>query len=378
MSSSSSTNSFNILQTPNTNESVTLNYLPMGLSGVMLDPTNKWVTGMCSRSTSPNVVYTDSQNVTRNYYAQRLWIVGGSTGTTYPLQSFTGFASGELNANGTPTAEVIIQNFSEDGENLLYTVFLLSYVGTSAPPGGQIENIFNTIENKQTEVTVNLNSDIFGNVDPNAVYLQYTSKELGPGSNVIVYSNPIRVGSTMVEILQNNLGLFDMYASDYNIIPLSVPGQWMECDYVPIDSEEVAAYNLPLASEVLTESGNNSSIKTIMMFMIFAVLCGIAYSIVPSVYLYLVELVLGHTYMTSYSANQRIYRLDLFISVLFCVPAVVLICVGAFGDPQKIPNTGTLLTTGLTLAIFYTLCFVIVESKKSSGTFLNAALNKGD
>ena len=54
--------SFNILQTPNTNESVTLNYLPMGLSGVMLDPTNKWVTGMCSRSTSPNVVYTDSQN----------------------------------------------------------------------------------------------------------------------------------------------------------------------------------------------------------------------------------------------------------------------------------------------------------------------------
>ena len=142
---------FNIHKTPNTSESVILNYLPMGLTGIMMDPNNNWVTAMCSRSSSPNVTYVNTSNVTTQYYANKLWIIGGASGTNYPLHNFSGYPANQL-INGSPSAELVIQNFSEDGENTLYTCFLLDYVGTSAPPGGQIENIFNTIESNQNSI----------------------------------------------------------------------------------------------------------------------------------------------------------------------------------------------------------------------------------
>ena len=49
------TQPFNINQPPNTSESVTLNYLPMGLNNVGVDSTNSWVPAACTRASSPNV-----------------------------------------------------------------------------------------------------------------------------------------------------------------------------------------------------------------------------------------------------------------------------------------------------------------------------------
>jgi|TARA_Y100000389_G_scaffold204691_1_gene258911 hypothetical protein len=376
---------FDINQTPNSSESVSLNYLPMGLSGVMMDTQNNWVTGLCSRSASPNITYTSSDNVKTNYYANKLWILGSATGTNYPLHKFSGYPSGQLTTDGTPTAELVIQNFSEDGLKTVYMCFLLDYVGTSAPPGGQIQNIFNAVTNDQTEVTVDLNGDIFGNVDPSAVYLQYTSQTLGSGADVIIYSNPIRIGASLVNVLQNNLGLFDMYDSPYTIIPMSEPGSWMECDYVPIDSEEVASYystpveggtvSMPLTSGIVAEAGTNNSLKTIISFMVFAVLCGIAYTIVPDCYLFLVRLIIGKGYISSQGEVNRVFWLDLFLSIAIGGTAITLICIGAFGNPASIPNTGVLLSTGLTMGIFYTLCYVIIQSKKMGDNFLPGGIN---
>ena len=374
-------NTFNINQTPNPSETVTLNYLPMGVSGIMWDQTNQWVTGLCSRTASPNITYTTSNNITTNYYANSLWIVGGASGSNYPLHKFTGYPSSQL-ANGSPTAELIIQNFSEDGQDTIYMCFLLNYVGTSAPPGGQTQNIFDAITNGQTDATVNLNGDIFGNVNPNAVYLQYTSKTLGTGANVIIYSNPIPIGATLVNALQNNLGLFDMYDSPYTIIPMPIPGQWMECDYVPIDSEEIASYystpvsggtiSMPLSSNIIADAGSNNSMKTIISFMVFAVLCGVAYTIVPDSYLFLVRLVIGKGYISKQGEVNRIYWLDLIISILLGGVSVLLIYLGAFGNYA---NSGSLLSTGLTLGIFYTLCYIIIQSKKMDNNFLPGGVN---
>jgi hypothetical protein len=372
---------FDINQTPNSSESVTLNYLPMGLSGVMMDTQNEWVTGLCSRTSSPNITYTTSDNVKTNYYANKLWIIGSASGTNYPLHKLSGYPGGEL-TNGSPTAELVIQNFSEDGEKTIYMCFLLEYVGTNAPPGGQIQNIFNAITNDQPEVTVDLNGDIFGNVDPNAVYLQYTSQTLGSGADVMIYSNPIRIGASLVNVLQNNLGLFDMYDSPYTIIPMSEPGSWMECDYVPIDSEEVASYystpveggtvSMPLSSGIVADAGTNNSMKTIISFMVFAVLCGVAYTIIPDSYLFLVHLVIGKGYISKQGEVNRVYWLDLIISALVGGTSVLLICLGAFGNYT---NSSVLLSTGLTLGIFYTLCYIIIQSKKMNSNFLPGGIN---
>lgn len=392
MSTCGNTGILSIDQAPNNTCSVTLNYLPMGVSAIMMDPDNKWVTGLCSRSSSPNVTYTNDQNVTTTYYANKLWIVGSATGTNCPLHEFSGYPPGQLQtvvsgapssapsttpAGQQPTGELIIQNFSEDGSKVLYMCFLLVYVGSNAPPGGQIESLFDAVINKQTEKTVDFNSDIFGNVDPKAVYLEYNSVKLNKGAEVMIYSNPIRIGATMVNILQNNLGMFDMYNATYTTIPLSVPGSWMECEYVPLDSEEVAAYNLPLASDILENQSNQNSMKTIMTFIVFAILCGIAYAIVPDSYLFLVRMALGKGFKSPQQEVNRIFWLDVIMSSVILITAVTLIMVGAFANPQTTPNTGTILTAGLTMAILFVLCYIIVQSKKQNPNFLPGNITPG-
>ena len=52
---------------PNAAESVTLNYLPMGISALDYNTNNNWITGLCSRSSAPNVTYTNEQNQTIHY-----------------------------------------------------------------------------------------------------------------------------------------------------------------------------------------------------------------------------------------------------------------------------------------------------------------------
>ena len=344
---------FNINQPPNTSESVTLNYLPMGLNNVGADSTNSWVTAACSRASSPNVTYTNSSNITKNYYATSMWIVGGASGTTYPLHTFSGFPTTVL-PNGSPTAELIIQHISDDGDSTLYACFLLNFVGANAPPGGQIDAIFNAVGSNQSTVTVDFSADIFRNLDTNAVYVQYISSTLSPGANVIIYSNPINIGSAQVGALQNNLGLFDMSSSNYTIIPPAVPGQWMECDYVPIDSEEVASYSLPLVSGVVEQGGAQNSMKTIMMFIVFSLLTAFAYLIIPRSYLYLVHLI-----TSQYSANY-IYYLNIAISTIFIGLSIIFILHGAFSDTT---SSNYYLTTGFTLGILYMLGYVIIQSK---------------
>ena len=168
-----------------------------------------------------------------------------------------------------------------------------------------------------------------------------------------------------------------MYNKTYTTIPLSVPGSWMECEYVPLDSEEVAAYNLPLASDILENQSNQNSMKTIMTFIIFAILCGIAYAIVPDSYLFLVRMALGKGFKSPQQEVNRIFWLDVILSSVIMITAITLIMVGAFANPQTTPNTGTILTAGLTMSILFVLCYIIVQSKKQNPNFLPGNITPG-
>jgi hypothetical protein len=370
-------------QAPNPAENVTLNYLPMGISGLMYNTDDNWITGLCSRSSTPNVTYTNSNNKTNNYYANKMWIVGKSnipdasicklhtfSGTSLNLSFTSDSQSSAANDGTSPSGELIIENFSEDGSQVLYMCFLLTYVGSNAPPGGQVDAIFNAVDTNQRQITVNLNNDIFGNVDPNATYVEYKSTQLSSGAEVLIYMNPIRIGAALVNALQNNLALIDMYNSDFTIIPLSVPGSWMECEYVPIDSEEVTSYNLPLASNILESQSNQNSIKTILTFIVFAILTGIAYAVVPDAYKFLVNLATGNNLNPQGKVN-RIFRLDILLTCVIMITALTLVFVGAFANPAKVSNTGTILTAGLTMSILFVLFYIIIQSKKRDPEFLD-------
>ena len=373
---------------PNAAESVTLNYLPMGISALDYNTESNWITGLCSRSSAPNITYTNEQNQTIHYYANKLWIVGESNipnESTCTLHRFSGgnlpnmvtvSSSPSSDSTGNrPTGELIIENFSEDGSRVLYMCFLLIYVGENAPPGGQIDQIFGAIQNNQTEITVDFNHDIFGNIDPNANYLEYKSSQLNSGSEVIVYMNPIRIGSALVNALQNNLAAFDMFNANFTLIPISVPGNWMECEYVPIDSEEVAAYNLPLASGILETQSNQNSLKTILIFIVFAILSAVAYAVVPDGYLFLVDMVIGRDYKTPSEKAQTVFWIDVVLSGIIMITAITLVMVGAFANPAKVANTGTILTAGLTMSILFVLCYIIIQSKKQDEKFLDIPPN---
>jgi len=353
--SSCTSDGFNLSQSKDPSISIAMNYLPMGLSGIIQESDLNCISAMCARSSSSNVTYTEN-SVTTEYKANKLWIVGGAPGSRYKLH----------NVQGCPSGELIIQNYDTNGDKVLYMCYLLNLVSETVP-GNQVDSIFQAVKNNKTTITVDLNNDIYAKSDPQAEFIQYTSKDFSPGTTVIVYTNPINMTMTELGALQNNIGNFDMYNKSYSIVGKDTPGEWMECDYVPIDSDEVAAYNLPLASGILETQSQQSSFKTIMMFIIFAILVSVAYVIVPSAYLFLINLAFGKSFLTDADKKDRVDYVDGILTVIFAVIPVIMIMIGAFSN---LSDAGNVLLAGIVMAILYTICYVIIQSKKMSGDFI--------
>jgi heme/copper-type cytochrome/quinol oxidase subunit 4 len=346
---------FNLSQTKDTSKSLTMNYLPMGLTDIVQEPALNCISAMCSRSASSNITYTEN-NVTTEYKANKLWIVSAASGSQYKLH----------NVQGCPSGELIIQNFDTNGDKVLYICYLLNLVSDTIP-GCQIDTIFQAVKDNKTTNTVDLNSDIYRRDDPQAEFIQYNSVDLNPGKTVIVYTNPIDINSTQLMTLQNNLANFDMYNKTYSIIGKDVPGQWMECEYAPIDSTETAAFNLPLASEILESQAQQNSFKTIMMFIVFAILTALTYVIIPDSYLFIISMVFGKKFLSQADKEDRVYYVDFALTVVFGIIPLILILTGTFSDAE---NSALQLLIGITGAIFYTVCYIIIQSKKMNKAFI--------
>jgi len=371
MSTSDTTTSasggFNPNQTPDSTQTVDVNYLPMGLTGVLLDSQNSFITAICGKSSTPNVTYSNSAGQ-QQYKASHLWIVGNSTGTNYPLHTVQGVAPTSVNG------ELIIKNVNSNGDKLLYTCYLLCVTSTGIPGAEQVDNILNVTAQNNT-LTVDLNAAINSKPVTKPVYIQYASST---GATVLVYSQPIWITSVNVFALQNNLGLFDMPmpspASNYSIIALNVPGSWMECDYVPIDGGEVAAYNLPVSSDLVKSNSTVHSLQTIIWFIVFFFLCMLSYFMVPAIYLGIVYRLLkmgGNEAISEDAKRKRIWWIDVTISGILGGIAFILICVGAFAPANKVTNSGDILLSGFCIGIIYIVSYIIVQSKKTSGDFID-------
>lgn len=354
---------FNPNQTADSTQSISVNYLPMGLTGVLNDPNNYCITAFCSKSSTSNVTYSTA-NGTQEYKANKLWIVGNAAGTINPLHSIQGISPSSVNG------ELIIQNINTNGDKVLYMCYLLCVTPTAIPGAEQIDNLLN-VTNQTNIMTVDLNAAINSKPVASPVYIEYASTVLGPGSTVIVYSQPIWITSVNLFTLQNNIGLFDMPVpsppSAYAVVPVDVPGSWMECDYVPIDSGEVATYQLPLGSGLVKDNSVFSSFRTIILFLVFFFLCCIAYFIVPAAYLFIAYRALGRVYRDQQQKRNRILWMDIVLSGIFCTTTLILICVGTFAN---VPNTNDILLSGFCIGIIYLIGYIIVQSKKIGGPFI--------
>jgi len=354
----SDTIAFDLTKEVDTSKSIKINYIPMGVTGINKDNTNNWISGICARGSSSNVTYSES-GVIKEYKADKFWIVSNKDGAgTTPLQQITGKQY---------NAELFIRNLDTNNDDPMYTCFLLN-VANIGPQNGEIDDIVRaaTADPAVTSLNVDLNADIFRRNTFDAKYIQYKSSN---GRNVFIYSEPITVTSVAIFTLENTISYFDMTATEYSIIESPVPGDWMECDYVPIDGEEATSYNLPIVSGIVQDQAANSSLKTMIMFILFILFMGISYTIIPTAYMYTAKIIFDFTDVeTSDDQKSQLKSINIGLSVLIAGTALILFFIGAgvFGNTDNIPNASLLLLIGMSLGIFYMIGYIILQSKTAA------------
>jgi len=347
---------FNLTKTSDTTKSVVINYLPIGLTSIFRDDQNNYITADCALSSTSNVTYTDN-NVTTEYKANKLWIIsdGEFTPDKTPMNEISGVIA---------DAQLIIRNINSNGDKILFTCFPL-IVKNPGPSRGAIDSIVRSTNENVTQMTVSLNSDIFQNQTPNTKYIEYTSTK-GNAATVLLYGNTIEIISEEVKSLKNNIDLFNLQPIEYNIIGTPTPGEWMECDYVPIDSEEVATYNLPVSSQLVQDSAAHNSFKTMIMFIIFILLAIVCFSVIPAAYIFVLGYIFNYS-NTKTPTDQRnmMTKINQVVVILFGIAIIQCFYIGVFADPAQYPNYAEYLLWGIILSVIIGVCYLIMESKKT-------------
>lgn len=344
---------FNPNQTINTSISLVASYPGLSVSNIKTNP-NYSISGSCQPSSSSNITYTQS-NSSSEYKANQLYIIGAGPGSKYPLHN----VSGAENVTG----ELIIKNVSTNNDNPIYMCYLLSSITSGTSSTTQVDSILNTAATSSSSpIVVNLNADT-KQTSSSTKYIVYTSSVINPGATVVICTTPINVSSSVLFPLQNNAPLFDMSATIYSVIDANVEGSWMECDYVPIDSEEVMTYNLPINSGVAKDQSTFNSLQTIVLFIVFFFISVFAYFLIPSVYSWFANKVVQSGEDETDKKN-RIFIMDCILSGVLGGLSAILIGVGAFG-PEN-PNNGDVLLSGFCIGIIYLIGYIIIQSKKTN------------
>lgn len=343
---------FDLNKTQDTTKSVVINYLPLGLTSIFRDDSNKFITSDCAVSASSNITYTENGN-TIEYKANKLWIVSNSNDTTMNM------------INGVESnAQLIIRNINANGDKILFMCFPLNVVNPG-PQKGAIDSIVRATMNNVTQMTVTLNDDIYRETVPNMKYIEYTSN-LGNNATVIVYGRALEVISTSILTLENNIDLFDIQPDEYNILGAPVPGEWMECDYVPIDSEEVASYSLPVSSGLVQDSAANNSLKTMMMFIVFIILAVVCFNIIPVSYIFLLQFVFSFSDIVEpIEQRSTMTRVNQVIVGVLGLVAGYFLYIGIFSNPSVYPNYAEYLLYGIIICVLLLISYLIIESKKA-------------
>ena len=344
---------FDLNKTKDDSLSVVVNYLPIGLQSIFRDEQNQYITADCATSANSNITYTDN-NVTTEFKANKLWILGNANNTK--LNVINGIEQ---------NAQLVIRNMNSNGDKILFMCFPL-VVKNPGPVRGAIDSIVRATLDNVNQLTVNLNDDIYRNSTGGTNFVQYNS-DLGNNANVLVYGKALEIISVNVLTLENNLtSLFNLQPSNYNIIGSPEPGEWMECDYVPIDSDEVAAYNLPLSSGLVQDNAANNAMKTTIMFILFIIFAVVAFNIIPVSYVFILQFVFKFLDKTTPQEQKgMMVRFNQVMLGVFGIVASIFLYIGIFGNPNTYPNYAQYLLIGLIICVVLFITYLILESKKA-------------
>jgi hypothetical protein len=378
---------FSIDKSPEPTQSLNQAFKNLTLSGVAISSTSPKFVKINCQTNGATVTYTKS-NVVTSYKASQLGIYG-------KIHDIDGVSyDGEMIFKNDPMTNA--------GVNMpIYMCFLLSSNSSNAV--SEIDFAFSPSTSTSLPV-INLSTDNNG-----AQYILYKTTNLnGAPCLVAIYTTPIHIKSSLTGY-STTTEWFSASPStsvtDYVIIKNESDGDWMECDYVPVDSETVTTYNLPIQSSIIKDSNALDSLRMTIMFVVFFLVCVFAYFLIPVIYVAIAGYVLRSKIAASGTAalgtaalgtaasgrsasgraasgtapsrsasdlKKTILYMDYVLSFLLGGAGFILICVGAFSDPNVVKNTGDLLLSGFSLAIIYIISYIVIQSKKlSSPNFIN-------
>jgi hypothetical protein len=355
--------SFDLNQNPDTNQQIKHVYPTMTASSISLvtDSGTKFIkANFNGGGSTPNVVYTKS-NTTVNFKATQLFVYGN-------VHSRNGISyAGELIIKNDP-----LTNASSTPS--IYMCFILSNNSNNLETG--IDKIINDAEkNKEkTPISVDLNTGGEGE----STYIVYkAANNSGIPCLVVLFTTPIQIKSNLSGFSNNCDSLFVTPNNNltYSIVSSKIEGDWMECDYVPIESAAVTTYSLPIQSSLIKDSNSMDSLRTTIMFVTFFIICVLAYFLIPTIYLAILSKLIkddnASVKMSPVKKKKIVLYMDYVLSFVFGGTGLILICVGAFSDPTKVENTGDILLTGFAFSIIYIISYIIIQARKlGGGTFI--------
>ena len=149
--------------------------------------------------------------------------------------------------------------------------------------------------------------------------------------------------------------------TNYDVILSTLPGQWMECDYVDIDSDNVA---VTVSSGIVQDNSAYNSLRTMMMYILFIIFTGLSYTLIPWIYIIMLKGFFTFTEATTEQAQtKQMGKLDFGLFSFLTGISILFIFIGISTDSSAAP---LLLLYGVFLGIAILLGNIIIKSKKAS------------
>ena len=336
---------FNLNNTIDGTKSIKINYLPIGLNNITFDDTNKKIVATCELSSTSNVTFIDN-TVTSEYKAKQIYIVGRANDTKINM------------INGIDSdGQLIIKNVNANGDQILYMCFPL-VIRDIEPISSGIDSVIQTAVSgtSDTTLTVDFQRDIFAKEVHDLKYIHYTSNK-GNSARVVIFAAPISIISVYLKTLENNTNLFNIQPNVYSIISPPMPGEWMECDYVPIDSADIESqsFELPIQSGIVKQGAAQDSLKTMFMYILFLLFTGLSYTIIPISYKYALKLVFD--FNGDVQQPGRIKTMGKFDLITRIVLIILIVLFFALGEQY--------ILYGIIMTIITLLGYIIISSRKS-------------
>jgi hypothetical protein len=338
---------------PEKSQTIHINYPKLTVSGINTN-NGDFISGTYfNNSSTPNITYT-MKSIKNTYKAKELRIYG---------KLFPGIS---VSYNAT----LVIKNSKGTNSEDVYMCFLLNTNRISQPT--EIDKILTAA---QSSVEVNLNSTLNRGAGTDQ-YILYESKNFMGPCKVMIYTSPIRI-VTPTDSFISTTDWFQDISSDKTATNAVVNSEnaadqpWMVCENVDIDSDEmITSYNLPINSPILKEYGTADSFKTAIMFIVFFFVCMFSYLIVPPVYLMIIKKLVDRSKPMGMGEKDFIFYIDFILCFLLGGVAIILIGVGALSEPGSVQNQGDVLLSGFVIFIIFIISYIIIQSKKLTGSFI--------